>query len=90
MCTQDLQNFRATIKNKILIFVLQVFSVEFQRLNQRMETKTSLLNFMRQNGYRNRSNVTSTTRKVNDFIFVKEGYLEEIYLFNVHNGVVIE
>ena len=46
------------------------------------------MDFMVRKGYKNRSNVTSSGTKVNDFIFVKSGYLENIPLFNLHDGVV--
>ena len=70
-------------------FLSQVFSVEFQRLGERHDTKYDLMQFMLGKGYKNRSNVTSSTSRVNDYIFVKEGYLEHIPLFNVHNGVIV-
>ena len=63
--------------------------MEFQRLRERHDSNNDLMQFMLSKGYKNRSNVTSTTGKVNDFIFVKEGYLEHIPLFNVHNGVIV-
>ena len=66
----------------------KVFSIEFQRLNDRKESKEGLMRFMLGKGYKNRSNVTSNTGKVNDYIFIKEGYLEDVPLFNVHNHVV--
>ena len=72
----------------IPVFRYQVFSIEFQRLKDRHETKEGLMQFMVGKGYKNRSNVTSTTGRVNDFVFVKDGYLEHVDLFNVHNGVV--
>ena len=69
------------------VSTFQVFSIEFQRLYERGHTPRELMDFMVRKGYRNRANVTTSWGTANDFIFVKNGYLEHVPLFDVRDLV---
>lgn len=62
----------------VIFIVFQVFSIEYQRLYERGITHQELMDFMVGKGYTLRANVTSA----HDFIYVKNGYLDHVKLFN--------
>ena len=63
--------------------------MEFIHLNGD-DDKNSLRAFMSEKGYRVRAEVTDSTWRANDYIFVKKGFNEDIELPNIHtrNGQV--
>ena len=67
------------------VSTFQVFSIEFQRLYERGHTPRELMDFMVAKGYKNRANVSTSWGTANDFVFVKEGYLEDVELYNVRD-----
>ena len=79
---------RNTLLETVFLLPAQVFSIEFQRLGERGHTSEELMDFMSKRGYKNRANVTKSYGTANDFLYVKEGYLEDIQLFNVYNNVI--
>ena len=46
--------------------------------------KSSMRDFMTEKGYTVRSEITDSTWRANDYLFVKKGFMEDIQLPNIH------
>ena len=63
--------------------LLQALSVEYIHIDGD-DDKNSLIDFMNEKGYTVRAEITDSSFRANDYLFVRKGFNEDIELPNIH------